>query len=173
MGSVTPPPRGATPTRDPAKVHARLCEKVQQLSSTTAAATTTQQPEYASSVQPPPLSQSLSKAAPQGTRECCQRLRPDSVPAYLSEGSRSRCIVTDGRQRRALIKSQQVTSAENRASACLTSAHSIGGFPAKASGILQPRSEEAGVNRGPDSVIASEMLVRCHSPLLSSLSKTH
>ncbi|KAL5970781.1 Xenotropic and polytropic retroviru receptor 1 [Taenia solium] len=165
LGSVTLPPRGATPTKDPAKVHAHLCEKVHQLSFNTTATiiTATQQPENAPSLQPPPLSKPLPKTAPQGRRECCQRLRPDSVPTRLSEGARNRCIVADVRQRKALTKPQQPTSAENRASACLTSVHSTGDFPAKASGTLQPRSEEASVNRSLDPVIALEMPPHFHS----------
>lgn len=151
-GSATLTPRGATPTRDPGKVHAQLCEKVQQPSSTTtaqSAPTITQQPENILSLQPPPLSQSLPKTAP----------RP-------SKSARSRSIAVDGRQRRAFAKPQQSALVKNRASARLTPAYSVGdlcGFHANAPGISPPHSEEANINCGPDPAITPEMLSQTHS----------
>ncbi|VDM35135.1 unnamed protein product [Hydatigera taeniaeformis] len=151
LGSPVPPPRGATPTRDSAKVHARLCEKVQQLSSTVAVlstSTTTQQPGNDSAIQPPPLLRSLPQTASQGKRS-------GFVSTCPSEGARSRCIVVDGRQRKALTKPQQSVSGVKQPG-------DLSAF-LQASDIPQPSSGATKVDCSLDPVITSKIIPNLHS----------
>uniref|UniRef100_A0A5K3EQJ4 SPX domain-containing protein n=1 Tax=Mesocestoides corti TaxID=53468 RepID=A0A5K3EQJ4_MESCO len=159
LDSKSLPPRGATPTEDPATAQAHLFNEV--LSHQTMG-------------QHDGTRNSLLPLVARDQRQRFNPLSTSSSSVLTEEPTHSRRVMVDGRQRQAfaratipltvcLLEPQQTSSGKNRVSVCDTPGQStcnLPVFPSEAHGLFLPRSEDADNGHGLDLVIAPEMLTQ-------------